>query len=76
LCEAERLGYDWAAVSGHFTANPGFGARDNDRWNEAWKSVSALAEATTRIHVGVLLTRARSGHPALLAKMPARLVVI
>src|SRR6266568_906319 len=37
-CEAERLGYDWASVGDHFIANPVFGARDTDPWNEVWTS--------------------------------------
>ena len=41
--EAERLGYDWASVGDHFIANPVFGARDTDSWNEAWTSLAALA---------------------------------
>ena len=52
--EAERLGYDWASVGDHFIANPVFGARDTDPWNEAWTSLAALAEATSRMHIGVM----------------------
>jgi F420-dependent oxidoreductase-like protein len=74
--EAERLGYDWASVSDHLTANPVFGARDTDPWNEAWTTLAALAEATSRIHVGVLVTSVGFRHPALLAKMAATLDVI
>ncbi len=74
--EAERLGYDWASVGDHFMPNPIFGARDTDPWNEAWMSLAALAEATTRIRVGVLVTSAGYRHPAVLAKMAATLDVI
>lgn len=74
--EAERLGYDWASVSDHFITNPVFGARDTDPWNEAWTSLAALAAATERIHVGVLVTSVGYRHPALLAKMAATLDVI
>jgi F420-dependent oxidoreductase-like protein len=73
---AERLGYDWASVGDHFLTNPVFGARDTDPWNEAWITLAALAEATERIRVGVLVTSVGYRHPALLAKMAATLDVI
>jgi F420-dependent oxidoreductase-like protein len=75
-CEAERLGYDWASVSDHFIANPVFGARDTDPWNEAWTSLAALAEATSRMHIGVMVTSVGYRHPAVLAKMAATVDVI
>lgn len=74
--EAERLGYDGASVSDHFTANPVFGARDTDPWNEAWTMLVALAEATERIHIGTLVASVGYRHPAVLAKMAATLDVI
>jgi F420-dependent oxidoreductase-like protein len=74
--EAERLGYDWASVGDHFLTNPVFGARDTDPWNEAWITLAALAEATVRIRIGVLVTSVGYRHPALLAKMAATLDVI
>jgi len=75
-CEAERLGYDWASVGDHFIANPVFGARDTDPWNEAWTSLAALAEATSRIHVGVMVSSVGYRHPPVLAKMAATVDVI
>jgi F420-dependent oxidoreductase-like protein len=75
-CEAERLGYDWASIGDHFVANPVFGAKDTDPWNEAWTSLAALAEATSRIHVGVMVTSVGYRHPAVLAKMAATVDVI
>ena len=74
--EAERLGYDWASVGDHFIANPVFGARDTDPWNEAWTSLAALAEATSRIHIGVMVTSVGYRHPPVLAKMAATVDVI
>ena len=75
-CEAERLGYGWASVGDHFIANPVFGARDTDPWNEAWTSLAALAEATSRIHIGVMVTSVGYRHPPVLAKMAATVDVI
>src|SRR5215207_2351222 len=73
---AEQLGYDWASVGDHFLTNPVFGAQDTDPWNEAWVTLAALAEATVRIRIGVLVTSVGYRHPALLAKMAATLDVI
>ena len=75
-CEAERLGYDWASVSDHFIANPVFGARETDPWNEGWTMLAALAEGTSHIHVGILVTSVGYRHPAVLAKMAATVDVI
>src|SRR5438876_11342019 len=75
-CEAERLGYDWASVGDHFIANPVFGARDTDPWNEAWPSLAALAEATSRIHVGVMVTSVGYRHPPVPPRMRATWDVI
>lgn len=74
--EAERLSYDWASVSDHLMTNPVFGARETDPWNEAWTTLAALAEATTRIRVGTLVTSVGFRPPALLAKMAATLDAI
>jgi F420-dependent oxidoreductase-like protein len=63
-------------VSDHFVAVPVFGARDTDPWNEAWTTLAALAEATSRIRVGVLVTSVGYRHPAVLAKMATTLDVL
>lgn len=74
--EAERLGYDWASIGDHLMTNPVFGAREADPWGEAWTTLAALAEATERIRIGVLVSAVGFRHPALLAKMAATLDVI
>lgn len=74
--EAERLGYDWATVSDHLMTNPVFGASETDPWHEAWTMLAALAEATSRIRIGTLVTSVGFRHPAVLAKMAATLDVI
>ena len=74
--EAERLGYDWASVGDHLMTNPIFGARETDPWLEAWTTLAALAEATSRIRIGTLVTSVGFRHPAVLAKMAATLDVI
>src|SRR5436190_21541478 len=74
--EAERLGYDWASLGDHFITNPVFGAHDTDPWNEAWTTLAALAEATSRIRIGVLVTSVGYRHPALLAILASTLDVI
>jgi F420-dependent oxidoreductase-like protein len=74
--EAERLGYDWASVGDHLMPNPVFGAHDTDPWNEGWVTLAALAEATSRIRVGLLVASVGFRHPAVLAKMAATLDVI
>lgn len=74
--EAERLGYDWASVGDHFMPLPMFGMRPEEPWAEAWTTLTALAMATTRIRVGVLVLSVGYRHPAVLAKMVATLDAI
>lgn len=43
---------------------------------EAWTTLAALAEATSRIRLGSLVTPARRRHPALLAKMASTVDIV
>jgi F420-dependent oxidoreductase-like protein len=73
---AERLGYDWASLGDHLAQVPVFGASDTEPWLEAWTQLAALAQATSRIRVGTLVSSVGYRHPAVLAKMAATLDVI
>src|SRR5256885_2569066 len=73
---AERLGYDWASVSDHLAQVPVFGASDSDPWLEAWTQLAALAQATSHIRIGTLVSCVSYRHPGVLAKMAATLDVI
>lgn len=70
---AEALGYDSAWTYDHFVAvmmDP------YDPTLEAWACLAALATATTRIRIGVLVTGNTYRHPAILAKTATTVDVI
>jgi F420-dependent oxidoreductase-like protein len=73
---AEGMGYEWASVSDHLSQLAVFGARDSDPWLEAWTQLAALAQATSRIRIGTLVSSVGYRNPAVLAKMAATLDVI
>jgi alkanesulfonate monooxygenase SsuD/methylene tetrahydromethanopterin reductase-like flavin-dependent oxidoreductase (luciferase family) len=73
---AERMGYDWASVGDHLMQIPAFGARETDPWLEAWTQLAVLAQATSRIRIGTLVSSVGYRHPGVLAKMAATVDVI
>jgi F420-dependent oxidoreductase-like protein len=69
VLECERLGYDSVWLDDHlmYGAAPIF---------ESWTALSALASATSRIRLGIMVTCNAHRNPALLAKAAATLDVI
>ncbi len=71
--EVERLGFDTAWVFDHFL--PIF-SDPSGPCMEGWTALSALAMATERIRLGVMVTGNTYRHPAVLAKTAATVDII
>ncbi len=70
---AERLGFDSIWVYDHVHNVP---APANEAVFECWSTVAALAQATSRIRVGQMVSCAGYRNPALVAKITSTIDVI
>jgi alkanesulfonate monooxygenase SsuD/methylene tetrahydromethanopterin reductase-like flavin-dependent oxidoreductase (luciferase family) len=67
---AEAAGYDAIWLADHFLFRPPV-AKEGDEYGlwEAWTCAAALAQATTRIHIGLLVTCLGWRNPGIVARM-------
>lgn len=72
--EAEKLGFDYAWCSDNVVGL--FPGAEEAETFDAWSVLGALAEATSRIRIGSLVTPCGRRHPALFAKMTSILDLI
>ena len=70
---AESIGYDALWVSDHFFLND---KAEDTNCLEAWTLLGALAEATDKIRLGVLVTGNNYRYPAILAKIASTVDMI
>jgi F420-dependent oxidoreductase-like protein len=69
----EATGWDAALVADHFMPN---GPNPVEATLECWTALAGLAQATTRMRIGTLVTGNTYRHPALLAKMSANVHIM
>jgi alkanesulfonate monooxygenase SsuD/methylene tetrahydromethanopterin reductase-like flavin-dependent oxidoreductase (luciferase family) len=72
---AEAQGFDLFTLTDHVRQFPRIGPVD-DPLMESWLTLAAVANATSRISLGTLVTNVASRNPALLAKMTSTLDLI
>jgi F420-dependent oxidoreductase-like protein len=73
--KAENLGFDSFWVMDHFHQISGVGKQE-DPMLEGWTAISVLAETTSKIKLGTLVTGIIYRYPSVLAKMGATLDVL
>jgi alkanesulfonate monooxygenase SsuD/methylene tetrahydromethanopterin reductase-like flavin-dependent oxidoreductase (luciferase family) len=69
----ESTGWDAALAADHFMPN---GPEPVDETLECWTALAGLAQTTTRLRIGTLVTGNTYRHPAVLAKMAANVDIM